>query len=64
MRRAGGQAGYEGGFVDQYLLRLIYPEAMTREWQIGVGVFVALLNVGIYALLLRRRRPPQSRRRA
>lgn len=64
LRSAGGQAGYEGGFVDHYVLRLIYPEAMTREWQIGVGVFVALLNVGVYALLLRRRRPPQSRRRA
>ena len=56
LRRAAGQAGYEGGFVDQYLLRLIYPEGMTREWQIGAGVFVALLNLLVYALLLRRHR--------
>jgi hypothetical protein len=57
LRRAAGQTGYEGGFVQHYLLRLIYPEAMTREWQIGVGVFVVLLNLCIYALPLLRRRP-------
>ncbi len=56
LRRAAGQTGYEGGFVQHYLLGVIYPEAMTREWQIGVGVFVVLLNLGVYALLLVRRR--------
>lgn len=56
LRRAAGQAGYEGGFVAHYLPGLIYPEALTRELEIGVGVFVTLLNVGVYALLLRRRR--------
>ncbi|MGK6306826.1 DUF2784 domain-containing protein [Variovorax sp. DT-64] len=54
LRHAAGQTGYEGGFVQHYLLRLIYPEAMTREWQVGVGVFVVLLNLGIYALALLR----------
>ncbi|KWT73977.1 MULTISPECIES: DUF2784 domain-containing protein [unclassified Variovorax] len=57
LRREAGDTGYEGGFVQHYLLGVIYPEAMTREWQVGVGVFVVLLNVGIYArLLLRWRR--------
>ena len=56
LRRAAGQAGYEGGFVAHYLPVLIYPEALTRELEIGVGIFVTLLNVGVYALLLRRRR--------
>ena len=55
LRRASGQAGYEGGFVQHYLPGLIYPEGLTRELEIGVGVFVTLLNVGVYALLVRRR---------
>jgi hypothetical protein len=56
LRGAAGQAGYEGGFVQHYLPGLIYPEGFTRELEIGVGVFVTLLNVGVYALLLLRRR--------
>ncbi|GAA4351478.1 DUF2784 domain-containing protein [Variovorax defluvii] len=56
LRRAAGQSGYEGGFVEHYLLGAIYPEYLTREWQIGMGVFVVLLNLGAYALLWRRAR--------
>ena len=62
LRREAGQAGYEGGFVQHYLPGLIYPEGFTRELEIGVGVFVTLLNVGVYALLVRRRRHRQAGR--
>lgn len=55
LRRAAGQAGYAGGFVEHYLLGMIYPEGLTRGAQIGLGLFVALLNLGVYVLLLRRR---------
>ena len=53
LRRIAGQAGYSGGFIEHYLLALIYPDGLTRGVQIGLGVFVALLNLGVYALLLR-----------
>lgn len=56
LRRAAGQAGYDGGFVGHYLLAWIYPEGLTRSVQVGLGAGVALLNLGVYALLLRRRR--------
>jgi hypothetical protein len=56
LRRAAGQAGYSGGFVEHYLLGLIYPEGLTRGLQVGLGVFVALLNLAAYALLIRARR--------
>ena len=60
LRAAGGEAGYRGGFVEHYLLPLIYPEALTREaqWAIGAGVIVA--NVAVYALVLARRRSMSS----
>ena len=56
LRRAAGQAGYSGGFIDHYLLGVIYPEGLTRGAQIASGTFVAVLNLGAYALLIRRRR--------
>ncbi len=54
LRRAAGQAGYGGGFVEHYLLGLIYPEGLTRDVQIGIGVAVVLINLAVYARLLRR----------
>jgi hypothetical protein len=56
LRRAAGQAGYEGGFIEHYLLGLIYPEGLTRGVQIGLGIGVAVLNITAYALLIRARR--------
>lgn len=55
LRRQGGAAGYEGGFIETYVLPVIYPGALTREIQIGLGLFVLALNAGLYAWVLRRR---------
>lgn len=55
LRVLGGQAGYEGGFVDHYLMPILYPRELTRELQVGIGVAVILLNLVIYAIVLRRR---------
>jgi len=60
LRLAAGQAGYGGGFIDHYLLGAIYPEGLTRGAQIASGTFVAVLNLGVYALLLRRWRAKRS----
>lgn len=54
LRHAAGQAGYEGGFVEHYLLALIYPEGLTREVQIALGVAVIVINAAVYGVLLRR----------
>lgn len=56
LRRAAGQAGYSGGFIEHYLVGLIYPDGLTRGVQAGLGIAVALLNLALYALLLRARR--------
>lgn len=60
LRHAAGQPGYGGGFVEHYLLAVIYPAGLTRGVQIGLGVFVAVLNLGVYALLIRARRTKRS----
>lgn len=52
LRRAGGEAGYSGGFVEQYLLPLLYPGELTRQDQILLGILVVLLNLVIYGAVV------------
>jgi hypothetical protein len=63
LRVRGDQAGYQGGFVEHYLLRLIYPSGLTRRGQWILGALVAAINAGFYgyALSRRRRRRPVGR---
>jgi hypothetical protein len=56
LRVASGAAGYPGGFIEHYLLPLIYPSALTPRIQGWLGGFLVLFNVAVYALLWRRRR--------
>jgi Protein of Unknown function (DUF2784) len=56
LRHAAGEQGYSGGFVEHYLLPLIYPEGLTRETQWLLGAVVLLVNGLLYGLWLRRRR--------
>ena len=55
LRRQGSGAGYEGGFIEHYILPVLYPRALTRNTQLGLGLVVVLLNVFIYWRVFRRR---------
>lgn len=48
-RRLGGEAGYAGGFIDHYIIGLIYPDGLTRTAQLALGAAVLILNTLIYA---------------
>lgn len=50
LRALAGEAGYAGGFIEHYLLPLIYPEALTRELQVAFGLGVVAINLAAYAL--------------
>src|SRR5688572_7338440 len=54
-RRRAGRASYDGDFIGQYLLPVIYPDGLTRETQLALGASALLLNAGIYWLVLKRR---------
>jgi hypothetical protein len=56
-RRLAGQAGYEGGFVEHYLLPLIYPAGLTRNLQLALGLGVLVINAVLYSWIWRRRLP-------
>ena len=55
LRKAGGDAGYSGGFIEHYLIPLIYPSSLTRELQIILGAIAISLNIAIYGFVLYRR---------
>lgn len=56
LRRTGGEAGYSGGFIEHYLLPVLYPAALTREVQIALGLGVLAVNLIAYALVWQRKR--------
>lgn len=55
LRREGNLGGYEGGFVEHYILPVLYPQALTRNIQLVLGLVVVLLNLFVYWRVLRRR---------
>lgn len=54
LRRAAGEAGYAGGFVEHYLLPVLYPAALTPTAQVVLGLLVVAVNGTVYALVWRR----------
>ncbi|MEO8508936.1 MAG: DUF2784 domain-containing protein [Betaproteobacteria bacterium] len=55
-RARAGDAGYAGGFIDHYLVPVIYPAGLTPQIQMLLGGLVALVNALLYAWAWRQRR--------
>ena len=55
-RQKAGLGGYQNSFVDQYLVPMVYPAGLNREWQMILGAIVIILNVTIYAWIWSRGR--------
>ncbi|MBL8519577.1 MAG: DUF2784 domain-containing protein [Betaproteobacteria bacterium] len=55
LRAAAGQSGYPGGFVEHYLVPVLYPAGLTREWQWLLAAGVVLANAALYALVIWKR---------
>ncbi|WP_140628753.1 DUF2784 domain-containing protein [Methylibium rhizosphaerae] len=56
LRAAAGRAVYSQGFVERYIVPLIYPGELTRELQYLLGGALVGINLAIYGLVLYRRR--------
>jgi len=56
LRRQGGEAGYQGGFIEHYIVPLIYPGSLTRPVQVALGAVVVLINLAVYWRVARRAR--------
>ena len=54
LRAAGGAAGYPGGFIEHYLIPVIYPPGLTPNVRFVLGTFVVLINLVFYGILITR----------
>jgi hypothetical protein len=66
LRMRAGASGYGEGFIEHYLLPLVYPAGLTHGIQWALAAAIVALNVAIYAVVLRRSRGGRllARRRA
>ncbi|MGE8154378.1 DUF2784 domain-containing protein [Pseudomonas vancouverensis] len=55
LRQGAGQTGYGGGFIEHYILPVIYPAGLTPGIQIVLGSVVLLINGLVYLRLIRQR---------
>jgi hypothetical protein len=53
LRVRAGQVGYSGGFVEHYLIPVIYPRALTPGIQLAEGILVLAANLALYVWVWR-----------
>jgi len=56
LRRAGGLTDYSQSFIERYVVPVVYPEELAREFQVVMGSALIALNILIYAFLVWHRR--------
>lgn len=54
LRERAGEPTYHGDFIARYLMPVLYPDGLTREAQVVLGLAALMLNLGIYAVVARR----------
>jgi hypothetical protein len=60
LRRAAGSQGYPGGFVEHYLVPVVYPASLSHEVQLVLAGAVVAANGLVYLAVFRRRRAGSS----
>ncbi len=53
LRVFAGESGYSGGFVERYLVPIVYPEALTPAVGAALAIAVVVINACAYAWALR-----------
>lgn len=62
LRLRAGLEGYAEGFLEHYILWLLYPQGLTRTLQFVLAAIVLAINGALYAWIWRRRRMSKKRR--
>ena len=55
LRATAGEAAFAGGFIDQYIMPIVYPAGLTRGMQLTLGAAVIAVNLVVYGSLVFRR---------
>jgi hypothetical protein len=54
LRRLGGNSSYSSGFIEQYLIPIIYPANLIIGTQYVLGGLVIAVNLVLYSLVIRK----------
>ena len=54
LRQINNSGGYESGFIEHYIIPIIYPLELTREIQILMGIAVIVINLLIYSIIFKK----------
>lgn len=54
LREKGGGSSYGSGFIEHYIIPVLYPASLTQNMQIVLGVSVLGINFVIYGWILHR----------
>ncbi len=53
-RHLAGERGYSGGFIEHYIIPLMYPAGLTRASQLVLAAALVAINLIAYGLVVRR----------
>jgi hypothetical protein len=62
LRVQAGQVGYSGGFIEHYILSLLYPQGLTPAVQTALAFLVIGVTIAFYACVWHRARASRRRR--
>ena len=52
LRQRAGQAGYSGGFIEHYLIPIIYPPGLETWHQLVLGLMAVIINLTVYGYVI------------
>jgi len=52
LRAAAGDPAYPGGFIERYIVPIVYPSGLTRSMQLGLAAAVVAVNLAFYGVLV------------
>lgn len=61
LRLKAGRFTYEGGFIENYIVPVLYPSGLTRNIQLVLGVAVIVINLFFYWLVFKKRNRKDSK---
>lgn len=56
LRSQRGMPVYDTGFIENYIIPVIYPEGLTREIQMTMAVGLILINIIAYGVAIHKHR--------
>lgn len=55
LRERGAGDAYAGGFVDHYIMPVLYPDGLTRDLKVAIALLIIVLNAACYGFILYRK---------